>query len=161
MDNISNTLRLLYEERNNLIIRIAGVSDEIIKLQLQEEYSILDQKINTYEEEYCILFIEDLTKDFIEYYESMYNKTNLTNSIKHINDIDLDLSKYRLREPNLSDRRSLILLSNTLNKQIIIYDMEQNIIDEIGKTTNDKLKIIVHNLQGLKRNWDNQPLVYK
>lgn len=134
-------LSKLYEEMNNLIFRIAGISDVELKSIVQEEYLHLEETINNKKEELKKLIlpslIKDIYKDFITFYTRQFRIVD-TLAEALVGQLDLlDLcKKLRIRPiTTLHQRRELVLLLKEINAKLLVLDYESNIIDTIGLNT--------------------------
>lgn len=134
-------LSKLYEEMNNLIFRIAGISDIEIKSIVQEEYLHLEETINGKKEELKGLIlpaiIKDMYKDFITFYTKQFRIVD-TLAEALVNQIDLlELCNVLRLRPivTLHQRRELVLLLKEINAKLIVLDYESNVVDTIGLNT--------------------------
>lgn len=109
---MSRELLTQYEnELENLLIRIAGITDIVIKEQCQEEYDELLIKIICLREE---LNSEEKSKDqsnLIKYYRPIDFETFLKKI--YGNECDAIFAKLRIRKPrNIRDHRYMQILSD-------------------------------------------------
>lgn len=134
-------LKKLEIQQHDLICRISGLTIDELKEQAREEYQqIIEQieQINTLiEQQENSKFgeiINQSTIELVNFYTEQFIKVGLIQAIELTNNISLTsvLNKCRLRIPKLADRRLLALLANYLDSQIVILDMENVILDDIG-----------------------------
>jgi hypothetical protein len=139
LELLEKRLVKLNEEKNNLILRICGLSDEILQEQAADEYSMLEQRIIQTEKEYADAQVNEkvvsMIRDHTHYYENMFKKEpDVITALEITNDIDLRslIKQHRLRAPTtLADRRLLVILANTLKIKITIVDMESVVLDVV------------------------------
>jgi hypothetical protein len=153
----------LQEKYKNLIIRISGVTDDVLKEQLQEECVMLEERIQIEAskiqatvdaikqveiqkfEEFLLTFVSDhkefyrtqfiKEEDLVLALEITNNKRNLSNMFK----------QNRLRAPTkLSQRKELLYIANTLNWFITVCDMESLPVDTIGVKKDDSINIKIY-----------------
>lgn len=133
---IEKRLNKLYAEKDALIVRIAGITDSVLQEQCREEYQELDEKIAKVEDLYMREMFKLMASDHYNFYNSQFSKVdNLLDAIDKTNGTNLReiIKQKRLRTPiNLNDRRLLALLANEIKKKIVIFDMENITLDEIG-----------------------------
>lgn len=138
-DNKTNNqivLDRLYEEQNNLLSRIAGVSDLVLKEQLMEEFQILESKIKHEEEEALNDLMLDVYAEHLNVYENKFVKEqDFTKCLFNTNNsLENELKNHRVRLPkSLNDRRGLLTIANCLNKLVRVIDLEGVVLDKIGK----------------------------
>lgn len=147
MEEVKNNINSLQVEHDELLIRIAGLSDNVLKEQAVENYQILCNKLATQNSLYSHYLMERMSHDHKEqYYNKFTQINNFINAFTMVNNLSTTiLEDNRLRAPkNIMDRRSMLIISQVLNCQIIIKDLESEIIDEIGAATDSTKKYILY-----------------
>ena len=138
----------LYQQQNDLVQRIAGLTDYILKEQVQEEFVMLEEKIAKIREQVETRSLHEklveICKEHVAYYKTQFIlEKNMVTAIEKTNNIDLTLllNKHRLRIPKgLNNRRDLCIMANALKKVVVVKDLEGIIIDQIGNwEKNDSL----------------------
>ncbi len=150
------TLTALHQELTDLIIRIAGLTDPIIKEQCKEQYDLVEKEISEVEKFHRQRIIKEISDDLIEYYTQNYRPANIIQALEAnqlvshmgnnmISDFTQWFKKNRIAPFDTFDRRRLIIISDILQKNIIIQDMEGLEIDRIGKqpTYQDTRQVII------------------
>lgn len=141
MEEVKNNIDKLQSEHDELMIRIAGLSDDVLKEQARENYQILCDKLATQNSLYSRYLMEKIAREHKEQYHNKFTQINdFINAFTITNNLSTTiLIDNRLRAPrNIMDRRSMLIISQVLNCQIIIKDLESEIIDEIGDESNTK-----------------------
>lgn len=157
MDIFEKKLARLENKQSELITRIAGLTDEILLEQCQEEYNMNENEIKNLEKEIYKCKFDKMIDDHIAFYTFQYKREkSIITALEKTNNIDIRslIRNKRLREPkDLSNRRELCMLATELKKNIVITDMENINIDTIGPFSdeNDTLKLIV----GIFSKWQN------
>jgi hypothetical protein len=140
-------LAKLNEDHNNLLMRIVGVTDDVLREQLGEEYVIISDKLNTQqalvtstEAEYIAMLTLEWWSEYIDFYQRQGKQDSLLRCIEKTNHLENsslveELKMYRLREPtSLKHKRELCIVANTLNKKIKVMGLgDTDEIDTIGK----------------------------
>lgn len=154
LDTIDVKIKKKLEQKNDLIIRISSLSDEILLEQARAEFLELEIYIDSLEIEYIHWYFVCLSKEYRRFYEEMFEpETDIIISMERNNKElfeNMSLLKYmidnRLRIPTgIKDRRLLAMLSNTIGRQILILDMESIIFDDIGKIYDvDPIKLYIN-----------------
>lgn len=162
-------LNKLFDKHKALIIRIACVTDNVLREQLQEECVELENSIHILESQLDAEKLElkrlekehkqrtfdatvcNIVKEHKDYYNTQFVKENdliyaveITNNIRNLTQ---KLSKHRLRRPmSLKQRRELYVVASTLKWCIEICDMEGYVVDEISPTVEytSKIKIYIN-----------------
>ena len=170
LDNLRLKIDKLIHERNSLLLRICGVSDELLSIQLRNDYKILEESINNNENKYLHVQFSLMAQEHIDFYTKQFTIENniikaieLTNPLVYQTDELLcKVQKIKLRIPNkLSERRLFTILANSINKRIKILDMESKVLDEIGNYTagnfaNNNLHVNLHvNLLSRWQDYEN------
>jgi hypothetical protein len=114
----------------DLMIHMVNITDDVLREQLQEEYEILENAIK--HQEY-----QELKNKELLYYQSLFQCSTLSKSIEMNNNIDINelCIKHHLRPLTTIDSYTLIAFLQAQNATLIIYDMANNIINQIGKGT--------------------------
>lgn len=137
-------LKNLNEQHANLLCRLVGVSDDILREQLREEYIAVENsiaettaKIESLDKQAINELSKNIFDDMRDFYvhqfravDSIIEAINVTNQV----DLSLIAQQHRVRLPtSISDRRTLCLLTTVLNRQIKLLDYEGILIDTIGR----------------------------
>lgn len=129
-------LNILCEKKNELIIRIAGVTDEILMEQLREEYQMLDEKIQRAEQAAWNELFVAMCDDIREFYACQFKpESNIIQALEITNNVKLEdiCQRSRIRAPkSMLDRRQLCILADALKKKIVVRDIEGYTLDTIG-----------------------------
>lgn len=139
----------LLETKNNLIIRISGLSDIILLEQAKEEYTLLEKKINSIEKEKYNNLINSIILDHEKYYRELYVESKdwlkCMAKINKFDKIDFisDLNKKRIKLTSNFNRYRILIMLNTINAKIYVLDLRGELIDEIG--TGDKIYVLYIN----------------
>jgi hypothetical protein len=143
----------IQEQLNVLIGRIAGLRDETIKEQCQEEYMELEEKMQiAKQQEYWHDMQRLPLLSDIQVYRgnSFIAEPNLINAIERNSNVQLieSIRIANLRVPNdLSDRHTLIRLCKHLKKRLEIKDLSGKTVDIINNSENETLIIYVYMLE--------------
>lgn len=138
INSLLQTKNKLEQVSNELLIRIAGVTDEVLMEQLREEYQLREKHIHNIEDELDQLIIDYWWNQHIDYYNRTFiSVDNVYQAFTGVNKISEDfkttLNKARMKFPdNLGDRRKWLLLANLLKSYIVIAGYDGVIVDEIG-----------------------------
>lgn len=130
------------EQHNTLLCRLVGVSDDILREQLTEEYQLLLAKLNeiaeikkTLEQQY----LDSLTSEWVtenkQLHANKYIEDTLIVCIELNNNINLQrrLRDMRLRIPaSLESKRELFQIAKEFNKKIKVLDFQGNEINSFG-----------------------------
>lgn len=137
-------LNKLNEQHANLLCRLVGVSDDVLREQLREEYLAVENQIaettaiiDSLDKQSIAELSKNIFDDMRDFYVHQFKPTeSIIEAIDITNQIDLHAiaQQYRIRLPTgITDRRTLCLLTNILNRQIRLVDYEGILIDTIGK----------------------------
>lgn len=144
-------LSQLKKEKIELIKRIAGVSDNVLKEQLREEYECLEKKIDKEEKISFEEKMKELEKKHMEDYLSQFLLSdNLLTSLEITNELPDKSLKRMIKKANIKkptgphDRRTICMMCNALGFQIDVCDLESNVMDTIGKKADVKYKLYVN-----------------
>jgi hypothetical protein len=139
-ESIENYKKVL-EMHNNILIRIVGVTDDVLREQLQEEYGQYHERLElagiAVKVNY-IKYIKVLSLDWLEELRAMYlTGTKLVDLTEALQSNGIDIvavcSRMRFRLINsINQRRELTMFLNNLDLQINIVDLESISIDHIG-----------------------------
>jgi hypothetical protein len=126
-------LETLYKKQTELLMRISGLTDCVLIEQVQEEYLMLENKIAIAEEVEIKKKIQIIYEDLLKFYHDQYTESDIITALEKTNKLDLHaiMSKHRIR-PQIKSRKDLCTISNTIKKKIIVCDLENRIVDEIG-----------------------------
>ena len=121
------TESILQQKINKILVDIVSVTDEIRREQLQDEYFELEAQL-----------IHEKELSSIDSYKTLYKKCSLSDSLDHTNNINVsDICKsFKLRPlTTLDNTRTLVPFLSALNATLLIKDMEETLVDTIGKGT--------------------------
>ncbi len=150
----------LKNEHENLLIRIVGVSDELLRDQLQTDCMMLEDAIsllltNIKDAEYNIMcgIIYAIKIDHISFYQQQFIESDPITCVEKTNNINIisEIKKRRMRIPtSLSQKRELCIIANEMNIKIILVDYEGFYLDYIGKGTS-MIKLICNCFKRFKQ----------
>jgi hypothetical protein len=138
-----------YDTLQELIIRIASVSDNILREQLREEYVLLKTVLDDNNSKYLNKQLaytsnehkELYRKQFIDEYD-IVDALVITNKKRNIYQL---FKKHRIRQPKtIQERRLLLHLTDVLKANIDVKDMEGYIVDTIGRNDTSINDIMVY-----------------
>ena len=89
------------------------------------------------------ILMEKTKKELKEFYEKQFIKSDIITCIEKTNNMNLQdiIKKLRLRKPlDITQRKELCILLNSIDKKLILLDYEGSYIDTIGKGSTE-LKI--------------------
>jgi hypothetical protein len=130
----------VYNKHNDLLIRIVGVTDDILREQLQDEYLMYHKTISDTElqvKEAYKKYIRHVSNEWLDELRAMYlcglEETNFMEVMKCIN-LEAECKRLRFRPiTSFDQRRELVLLLNELDFSIKVIDLESIVIENIGK----------------------------
>lgn len=168
IDDTEKKINKLNEEYKDLINRISGLTDDILKEQAREEYEMLEYSIINYKQEMSILKkVLDFKKE-----EGKYHKTSyILKAIELNNGLPEDFLKKKMilnrcKIPtSINNHKEIIQMTNTINCTLIIKDIKNNEICKIGKGKNIYILILytILNLDGYnlyKKYFNNEEEIY-
>jgi phosphoribulokinase len=133
-------------EYNNLLMRIVGVTDSVLKEQLVYDYESISNRLavqqailTSAEADYLNSIVSNWYTDYMNFYRKQFVPADLIYCIEKTNKLPIGslavaISKQRLRMPtDLNCKRELCMLANTLNKKIKVLGIDGEVIDEIGR----------------------------
>ncbi len=130
-------------KQNEVIVRIVSVTDFITKQQLQEEYEMINNQLNSISNElenlkksYITQISVDMLDDMCLFYKTQFEEVSLVGSLKAQGIDLLAVEKKNRLKPirDISQKRELCMLASILNAQIKIIDCQGQCIDYIGKS---------------------------
>ncbi len=136
LENNINLFDKLNEDLNTIIVRISSLTDYVLLEQAKEEYELINNKIHNlnYKIIICKIILDN-------YQSSIYIKCN----IEYYIGID-QINKKRLKNvDNINNRRNIKIISDAIEKLIIVKNIKNNITDVIGYN-NVKLPLENNNL---------------
>lgn len=156
MEALNKKIESLTEQQNNLIIRIAGLSDPFLELQAREEYEFIQQQINELQSQSLSCILTDFKQQHLDEYkcdetDDLILALEKTNKISIISDI----KSKRIRIPKLSDRRLLFCLAQGLDLCINIYDLESYLLDTVNTNGKQQVKLYVNCMKRYLEDPDN------
>jgi hypothetical protein len=134
------TENILQEKLNKILVDIVSVTDEVRREQLQDEYFEVEAaliELSTKEKE-----VRDkqegllIKENELDIYKNLYKETSLVEALENINNINVSeiCKKFKLRPlTNLENTRTLIPFLSAVNATLVIKDMEDVLVDSIGK----------------------------
>ena len=161
MNAIIDRINVLYDIQKNLVIRISGLSDYILKEQAYEEYNLLDLEIKQYETDYHNKFIENIISNHKQYYYDQYKFTSdivkaLTRNITEYKTLTHIIQTRRIKLPkNIHDRRTFFYFANALNCLIDVKDLEEYSIMTIGDPNNKPKPLYIN----IFSRWDDYTIM--
>lgn len=142
-NKLKNKLYKLEKEHENLLLRIVGVTDSLLRDQLRQDFidvenniKELNLEINNIKQIVMIEIAEDIKQDHLLFYNNQFVNDDPITCIEKTNNICLReiIIKKRMRiPPDITYRREVCLIANEINKKIVLLDYESNVIDYIGK----------------------------
>jgi hypothetical protein len=146
LQQYQNKLAKLNDDLNNLMSRIAGVTDDVLKEQLSEDFINLDTQISMTKimiedttNQYTSLLFERHTAEHRSFYADQFVNTDIITCLEKTNNVEIrnSIKKLRLRPPaTLKQKRELCLIANAFNVTIHLVDYEGLYLDYIGKGSN-------------------------
>jgi len=128
----------LNQKFNDLIYRIVGVTDIVLKEQLQEEYKEIEKKIKDIETDIIAEKCNMMIMEYKIFYQQQYviadnalvalEKTNKKNGLDQL------FQKYRLRNPITFKWQLLMHIASALQITIVVKDYENRTLDYISDT---------------------------
>jgi hypothetical protein len=164
----------LMDKHNQLLTRVISVTDEVLREQLQDEYLQIADELATCENEYKSMESQYskylgqlLMSEFAEFYANNFIDSTLSDIL-----IDQGLNlltitkQLRMRTiDNLTQKRELCLLLNTIRAHIRIIDYCNSTYDIIGKQDNSKEYIVrcrgFNGIEGYNVDVNNCVVCYK
>jgi hypothetical protein len=129
-----NRLNILYNLHDSLLSRIVGISDTLLKEQLQEEYALMQVEIAQLEHRTWLNVLDEMHVAIFEYYSSQYTYTD--NLFDLLEDCIVEKIKMsRCRVPRIVDQRAFLHLANGINAELKILDIENKLIFSVGYGT--------------------------
>lgn len=159
MEALKKKIELLTNQQNDLIIRIAGLSDPFLEIQAREEYEFIQQQITELQNQTISCILNDFKQEHLEEYKC--EETNdLILALEKTNKISIidEIKTKRIRIPTLADRRLLFCLAQGLDLRIDVYDLESCLLDTINTSGNKSVKLYVN---CMKRYMDDPDDYYK
>lgn len=128
------------ENRNDLLVRIISVTDDILRDQLREEYLACETELaelGRLIENKSIAYTNHMAKfvleEMIQFYENQFIACELS-EIFSLHNLSDEFKRLRMRPIcNLSQRRELCLFLNEIKRQIVLCDYENIPFEKIGK----------------------------
>jgi hypothetical protein len=149
LSQLKNKIDSLTTQRNDLIIRISGLSDWYLQDQAQQEYQLLNDTIEELETSYVHMMFLDIADRYRSFYREQFRvESDVITAIELSNscvfkpgELHLFVKRQKLRVPNTLDklfdnysdaRRLLLVLATALDRKLCILDMASVVIDELG-----------------------------
>ncbi len=141
---IINKIKEIKIKENELLIRISGVTQDVLKEQLSEEYYDLQQKNIMLESQlesirniiYTNIILSS-ENDLYVYYELQFKKEyDIISALERTNNIDIKKLLIINRIKPITDRRSMINFLTFYKHKLIVKNLENFVIEQIG---NDEL----------------------
>lgn len=136
---------IVQQKINKILVDIVSVTDEIRREQLQDEYFELEAQL---------IHEQELT--LIESYKTFYKRCSLSEALYKNNNINVSeiCKSYKLRAlTTLDNTRTLVPFLAALNATLVIKDMEEIVVDTIGKGS-IQYNVYVHCLSKYKLHMD-------
>lgn len=151
-NELSEKLNKLKSEEIELLKRITGITQYVLKEQLADEYTdlsnnilITEQQLTQFNQMLLDKIFSEMYNDLFTYYSLQFKKNNnLITSIELTNNtsIQSNILANRLRIPkDITDRRTLIILLNFLNCSLVVKNLENITLDIIGNYSYPKLNL--------------------
>ena len=155
---LKDKITSLTTQRNDLIIRISGLSDWYLQEQAQQEYQLLNDTIEELETTYLHMVFLNIADKYRSFYREQFRvEPDVITAIELSNigifkpgDLHMFVKHQKLRVPGTLDglfsdysdaRRLLLVLAKALDRKLCILDMASVIIDELGNCNdNDTTK---------------------
>lgn len=156
MEALNKKIESLTEQQNNLIIRIAGLSDPFLELQAREEYEFIQQQIDELQSQTLSCILADFKNQHQEEYKCE-ETDDLILALEKTNKISImdDIKAKRIRIPKLSDRRLLFHLAQGLDLCINIYDLESYLLDTVNTSGKQQVKLYINCMKRYLEDPDN------
>jgi hypothetical protein len=144
-------------EYNKIMVRMVSVSDPVLKESLQEECVELSQRVaeadaicKTLEVEHLKQMADKMMQELQEFYTKQFVNSSLEYVLlKQGFDLNEHTKNNRMRPiKDLSQKRELTMLFNTIGMHLKIVDWQGRIVQIIGKITDKPLLVICKGLIG-------------
>jgi len=145
IDKLIKEIDELESQQVDLLYRISGLTIDVLKEQATEEYDIIAKKIEEKNLERKQLI--ELNRRFL-LEDNKIKVSCVIEALSVINDIDRDilleqLKKKRIRYENISKRRDILTICKCFNIKLLVYNLNECVIDEINLSGEKTCKLNV------------------